>query len=84
MPGDRTTSRHLEDHEGSCRVHAAVAVLAALVTIGAATHAPAQTLRPEAAPAQRRLLVLSPTIALTDVGWDDNIFRVNKADGPIR
>ena len=82
MPGDRTTSPHLEDHEGSCRVHAAVAVLAAFVTIGAATHAPAQTLNPEAAPAQGRLLVLSPTIALTNVGWDDNIFRVNKADGP--
>ena len=56
----------------------AVTVLSAVVTVGAATPAVGQTLGPEATPAQSRLLVVSPTIALTDVGWDDNVFRVNK------
>jgi hypothetical protein len=60
-----------------------VAVLAALVTVGPAAHALGQTLGPEGPPAQARPLVVSPTISLTDVGWDDNIFRVNEADNPI-
>ena len=61
----------------------AVAVLSAVVTVSAATDAVGQTRGTEATPVQRRLLVVSPTIGLTEVGWDDNIFRVNKADNPI-
>jgi hypothetical protein len=32
--------------------------------------------------AQQRMRVISPGIQITDVGWNDNIFRVGKADAP--
>ena len=60
----------------------AAAALAALVALGAATPVLGQTSNPDEAPAQSRSLVLSPTIRLTDAGWDDNVFRVNEADNP--
>ena len=33
--------------------------------------------------AETRPLVLSPTVQLTDLGWDDNVFRVSKDNHPI-
>ena len=63
--------------------YAPQAVLSAVVTVAAATPAVGQTLGPEASAEQSRFLVVSPTIALTDVGWDDNVFRVSKGDHPV-
>ena len=31
----------------------------------------------------RRPLDVATTFSLADVGWDDNVFRANKADGPV-
>jgi hypothetical protein len=58
------------------------ASLAALA-VGAATPAHGQAGNPDDASGPSRPLVLSPTIRLTDVGWDDNVFRVNKDANPI-
>ena len=77
------TTRHTKDDQSAHRSCIAVAALATLVTFGAATHTGGQTLGPEERAAQSQLLVLSPTIALTNVGWDDNIYRVSKPEEPI-
>jgi hypothetical protein len=60
----------------------AAAALSVLVVVGAASPVLGQTGDPDETPSQPRLLVLSPTIQLADAGWDDNVFRVNKADHP--
>ncbi len=79
----RASTRQMADDARQRWLSAAVTVLSAVVTVAAATPAVGQTLGPEATPEQCRLLVVSPTIALTDVGWDDNVFRVNKGDHPV-
>jgi len=61
---------------------AAVAAVAVLVALSAATPADAQTGSPADTPSQARPLVISPTIRLTDVGWDDNVFRVSRDGNP--
>ena len=33
--------------------------------------------------ASERTVVISPAIQITNFGWDDNVFRVGKADGPV-
>jgi len=65
--------------KGSGRLRVATAALAAFVVVGASTPVSGQTGNPDSTAAQSSL---SPTIGLT-VGWDDNVFRVNKADKPI-
>src|SRR5204862_622649 len=57
--------------------------VAVVVSVGAAVPVIAQTGSPGESPEQSRPLILSPTFRLADVGWDDNVFRVNKADNPI-
>ena len=79
----RESRRRIADDARQRWLCTAVTVLSVVVTVVAATPAAGQTRGPEASPTQSRLLAVSPTIALTDVGWDDNIFRVNKADNPI-
>ena len=79
----RASTRQMADDARQRWLCTAVTVLSAVVTVAAATPAVGQTLGPDARPAQSRLLVVSPTIALTDVGWDDNVFRVSKGDHPV-
>src|SRR5262245_15142607 len=31
----------------------------------------------------QRAVVLAPTLRLSEVGWDDNVYRVNKSEGPV-
>jgi hypothetical protein len=54
--------------------------LSALVILGAADQARAQTGERDGGEPG---FVLSPSVRVTDIGWDDNVFRVNKADGPV-
>jgi hypothetical protein len=55
------------------------AALAALVVLGPATPVLGQT---NDSLAQSRSLRLSPTLQFTDIGWDDNVFRVTKDANP--
>ena len=50
----------------------AVAVCCAARPVCGQTAAPRQAAR-----------VISPAIQITNLGWDDNVFRVNEADGPV-
>src|SRR5207244_3571289 len=77
----RTRNRDIKDKRSRWLRNAA-AVLTALVAVSAATPVLGQTGNPYDTPEPPRSLVLSPTIGLTNVGWDDNVFRVNKADHP--
>lgn len=54
----------------------------AALFVGLATPAHGQTGNPVDTPSQPRPLVLSPTIRLADVGWDDNVFRDSKGGNP--
>lgn len=56
--------------------------IAALVVTGSASPLLGQTGFPGDLPEQARVLVLSPTLRLTDLGWDSNVFRVNKTEAP--
>jgi hypothetical protein len=61
---------------------AAVAAFGVLIALSAAKPACGQTGNLADTPSQDRPLVLSPTIRLTDLGWDDNVFRVSRGDNP--
>jgi hypothetical protein len=56
--------------------------IAVLVVTGLASPLHGQTGFPGDLSEQARVLVLSPTLRLTDLGWDNNIFRVNKTEAP--
>jgi Putative beta-barrel porin 2 len=66
---------------GRRRSCAGVVALATLLVLGA-TPLFAQTDVPDDARVLYESLALSPVIRFTDVGWDDNVLRVNKADNP--
>ena len=59
---------------------AAVAVAIAFAIAGAATPARGQNVFGETQGGER---VISPAIQITNLGWDDNIFRVSKGDDPV-
>jgi hypothetical protein len=65
---------------GSISSHLAVTTLSALITWGAASQALGQT---GGETDGSRPFAVSPTLRLTDVGWDDNVFRVSSADKPV-
>jgi hypothetical protein len=44
---------------------------------------PVRAQTPVAGTDARRPLDVATTVSLADVGWDDNVFRANKADGPV-
>jgi hypothetical protein len=57
-------------------------IAAALVALGTSTPVIAQTDIPENARVLFESLAVSPSMQLTDVGWDDNVLRVSKANHP--
>ena len=73
-----TGGRAIRD-KGASRFGVAAAAFAAFVAAGASTPVCGQTGNPDSTAARSGL---SPTIRLTG-GWDDNVFRVDKADNPI-
>ena len=61
----------------------AAGAFAAFVTGGSATSAHGQTGNLNDTAGQARPLVVSTTLQVTDIGWDDNVFRVSSGDNPI-
>ena len=79
ITGALTAAREIRD-KGSSWLRVAAAAFATFVAAGALSPVGAQgglDTTPAAAPSS-----FSPTIRVT-AGWDDNVFRVNKADNPI-
>ena len=54
---------------------------AVLVALCLATPVLGQTV--EGTSSEERRVSFTPTLSVADVGWDDNVFRVNKSDRPI-
>lgn len=60
----------------------ALAMLVGLIALGTAAPVTAQTGNPEDARLRLGPLGLSPTVRLTNFGWDDNVLQMPEAGGP--